>query len=217
LRQDATEALLDLADTISTLRLKLMKNDSFANEVKLGQKRTLEDGLNNLRALDAALESHRGAILTKWSRKVNASSGSSALQAAKFKSLNQTAEVQVRSMLADMDRLVKRTRLNRSNVTILGQDLSVGHQNGSNHLVENDHIFDDTDFYRLLLKDLVDKRMADSGAAAGLKWTAVKTKVKKNVDTKASKGRRLRYHVQEKIQGFDVPRPVFTWTDDQVE
>lgn len=215
LKSEAVESLLRLGNAISSLRFRLMESDNASAGIKLAKKRSFENAFADMEALDKALEAHREAVLTKWSRKVNASSGATALQASKFKSLNQTAAVQVKSMLTDMDRLVKRTRINRSNVSVLGEEPAETNQ--KSHLAENDNIFDDSDFYRLLLKDLVDKRMADSNSTAGLKWTSVKTKVKKNVDTKASKGRKLRYHVQEKIQGFDVPRPVFSWTDDQTD
>jgi protein AATF/BFR2 len=42
-------------------------------------------------------------------------------------------------------------------------------------------------------------------------------KVKKKVDTKASKGRKLRYTVHEKIQNFMVPVPRGTWHEEQTD
>ena len=40
---------------------------------------------------------------------------------------------------------------------------------------------------------------------------------RKNVDNKASKGRKLRFHVQEPIANFDTPRPWLKWNDDQID
>lgn len=155
-------------------------------------------------AMDRELAKKRDSTLTKWSRKIELSSGKNALQSNKFKSLGQSATLQVNTVLSDMERLEKRTKVDRSNY---GLD------------EKHAWLYDDTDFYRLLLKDLVDRRMADSTAAAGLKWKAASSvsKQKKNVDTKASKGRKLRYNVMEKIQGFDAPRNVFKWSDKQAE
>ena len=43
-------------------------------------------------------------------------------------------------------------------------------------------------------------------------------KVKKQVDTRASKGRKLRYHVHEKLQNFMTPDDgVLEWSEPQVE
>lgn len=68
------------------------------------------------------------------------------------------------------------------------------------HLTHYDpEIFDDTDFYGQLLRELIESRMVDATddpAAAGMQWAALrqgKERRKKLVDTKASKGRRLRY------------------------
>ena len=46
-----------------------------------------------------------------------------------------------------------------------------------------------------------------------------KAKKKANVDTKASKGRKLRYQVHEKIQHFMVPIPVVQggWHEEQID
>lgn len=227
LLEQALVSSLELLLNLSELRLKLMKHDDVVDSsFSLTKKRTLSDAFEIHKILDEKLNQYRDGILVKWSRRVQSSSGSAALNSTKFKSLNQTADVQVKSILADMDRLVKRTRLNRSGMRALGsldestkqgkfsedrQPTKIDHE-------EDPYIFDDQDFYRLLLKDLVDKRMADSSAASGVKWTAAKpNKIKKNVDTKASKGRKLRYHVQEKIQGFGAPRSRFTWTEEQID
>jgi hypothetical protein len=87
---------------------------------------------------------------------------------------------------------------------------------------EHPEIFDDADFYQFLLKALVDRRMIDGGAGAGagaITWTTAMrdSKKKKVVDTKASKGRKLRYQVQEKIQNFMAPLENNTWHEQQIE
>lgn len=211
-------SLYEMLDTLTTIRVDMMTNEGIdADEVKISKKRTLEVAMDNANQLETALTPYRDAVLTKWSRKIQAASGASALNQSKFSIQNQNAKLQVSTHLADMDRLVKRTRVNRSNYVVLGEEEKPDSKSVDSSLQERAEIFDDTDFYRLLLKDLVDRRMADSGATAGVKWTVVKPKVKKNVDTKASKGRKLRYHVQEKIQNFDAPRQFVEWTDDQIE
>ena len=212
-------SLYDLLDQLTTVRLDMMKTDGLdVSNIKVGKKRTLEAAMANANRLEDTLTPYRDAVLTKWSRKIQAASGASALNQSKFSIQNQNAKLQVTTNLADMDRLVKRTRINRSNYVVLGEEEQKSDKkNVDSNLQERIEIFDDTDFYRLLLKDLVDRRMADAGTSTGMKWTVVKPKVKKNVDTKASKGRKLRYHVQEKIQNFDAPRQFVSWSDDQID
>ncbi|KAE9393452.1 TRAUB-domain-containing protein [Gymnopus androsaceus JB14] len=77
-------------------------------------------------------------------------------------------------------------------------------------------IFDDTDFYQQLLRDVIDARDA-SGAND---WMVIQKqkKAKKKVDTKASKGRKLRYDVHEKLQNFMAPVHVKgSWHEEQID
>lgn len=217
--QDTKSKLSDLISQIAKVRYGMAVQDKVfaADKVKLSSKRTFDATLENMDKLDAEFKTYETSVLTKWSQKVQASSASSALNSSKFKALNQSSANQVSATLADMDRLVKRTRMNRNKVEILGEEKEMGDIQSKEG--ENYYVFDDSDFYRNLLKDLVDRRMVDSGNqnSSGVKWTATKAKVKRTMDTKASKGRRLRYHVQDKVQNFAAPRPVFTWEDDQID
>ena len=79
-------------------------------------------------------------------------------------------------------------------------------------------IFDDLDFYHPLLKDLVERRQIDIPVGVG-EWTKQGKGTAKNgvKDTRASKGRKLRYHEHEKIQNFMAPVQVGTWHEDQIE
>lgn len=84
-------------------------------------------------------------------------------------------------------------------------------------------IYDDTDSYTLLLRELVDQRMASSAGkvyvgdgmrlAPGMKDRS--TRVKKRVDTKASKGRKMRYTVHEKLMNFMAPEERGGWGERQ--
>lgn len=241
----ATEKCFDLLDAIFSLRCKLYSQEHITAEPVhvLPKKRTLEEYVGATEKLDTILNQFRGPVLTKWLAKIQNASGSSALNASKFKALNQSAEQQVLNNLADQDRLVKRTRLNRRKITPLGYDYYKAHfskehnddkeeqdddadvpaaktQARSLNIQELDVIFDDEDFYRVLLNDLVDKKIQSSDPTLGLQFAlkgAASTKLKKNVDNKASKGRKLRYHVQEQIANFDTPRNVLTWDDGQID
>jgi protein AATF/BFR2 len=99
-------------------------------------------------------------------------------------------------------------------------------------------VFDDVDFYQQLLRDVIDSR---SNGAGGDEWMLIqrqKKASKKKVDTRASKGRKIRYsfdlffcfppttylpsehryEVHEKLQNFMVPVPVQgSWHEEQID
>jgi protein AATF/BFR2 len=93
-------------------------------------------------------------------------------------------------------------------------------------ITEDPDIYDDGNFYQMLLKELVDQRRVESltapvnGGDAGkaMQWTAVKeAKTRKNVDTKASKGRKMRFTVHEKLQNFMAPEDRGSWESEAID
>ena len=117
--------------------------------------------------------------------------------------------------LTNMSRLIARTRTPRSCAPLQAQT-----QSG----VEVPDIFDDADFYTTLLKELVDQRMADTvTSVVGLSSAATtanslvptaarrESRIKKKVDTKASKGRKMKFTVHEKLMDFMAAEDRGTW------
>lgn len=168
----------------------------------------------------------RRTTLTKWSSKVHLASALPTRSKLTNTPSHQplTAVLDEHLCSANTDRLVKRTRIPRSCAPLQAQ---------SNPPAEEDaSIYDDADFYTLLLRELVDQRMADSATtnpnnsvnlaslSAALPNAAAarrEARVKKRVDTKASKGRKLRYTVHEKLQNFMAPEDRGSWGDRQVD
>jgi protein AATF/BFR2 len=83
-----------------------------------------------------------------------------------------------------MPAFLSRTRLQRCTGTRVTSEEGTG-DNG-------DEIFDDTDFYQQLLRDVIDSK---GGSGQLMDWTASQRQkgAKKSVDTRASKGRKLRF------------------------
>ena len=155
-----------------------------------------------------SVEPWRDEILTKWSDKVKAASGLPINK--KFKALNQSIIQQLRENISDRERLVERTRTKRANFSVLGRNDLLDDRT---EVIDAD-IFDDLDFYHPLLKDLVERKSLNLPVES---WNR-QSKVKKNIkDTRASKGRKLRYHEHEKIQNFMAPVTAGTWHEDQIE
>ncbi|QRW16893.1 TRAUB-domain-containing protein [Rhizoctonia solani] len=105
---------------------------------------------------------------------------------------------------------IGRTRVRRSAGARVGTQVS-SEVNGAEGDAE---VFDDLDFYQTLLRDVIDSRTGTEDD-----WMARQRmkKAKKVVDTKASKGRKLRYEVHEKLQNFMVPVPTATWHEEQID
>ncbi|KAM3065187.1 rRNA-processing protein bfr2 [Clarireedia jacksonii] len=216
--QAAEEAALKLWNTIDSLRHDLTKASSTA---KTGQKRKRDINSSTpsstiwdrMQAAELTVLNNRQTVLEKWSSKVRATTA-----VPVSRKLNPTAPQQsITSLLHDTlatssTHLISRTRVPRSCAPIQArQKLSIAPS-----------IFDDADFYQLLLKELLDQRMVDSSNAnnnntaptAIKQWTAVKeAKTRKNVDTKASKGRKMRFTVHEKLQNFMAPEDRNEWEE----
>ncbi|EDM05514.1 apoptosis antagonizing transcription factor, isoform CRA_c [Rattus norvegicus] len=81
------------------------------------------------------------------------------------------------------------------------------------HLKDLDEeIFDDDDFYHQLLRELIERKTSsldpNDQVAMGRQWLAIqklRSKIRKKVDRKASKGRKLRFHVLSKLLSFMAP------------
>ena len=134
--------------------------------------------------------------------------------------------------LADHQKLLARTQILRGKKTRIGVPPE---ENVDVPDATDPEIFDDTDFYQKMLRDIIDARGNVNG---GEDWmiSQKQKKAKKKVDTKASKGRKLRfvatlpmwylltksifdrYEVHEKLQNFMVPVPVpGAWHDEQID
>lgn len=157
-------------------------------------------------------------VIEKWSEKAQISSGKFANKS--LKAINQGILSQVNQLLENKDRLLKRTQLNRSKNRILGKrqrdeedgqiEPKKAKSSMSGQEEYDEELYDDTDFYQELLKDLIDTTKTSDPIALGKKWLELKetqTKKRKDVDRRASKGRKIRYHVHEKLVSFMPPVP----------
>lgn len=168
----------------------------------------------------------RRSTLEKWSTRLRPVSALSSSR--KLVNTNPTAQPLTSVLdhhLSDMSRLVARTRTPRSCAPLQAQA----------GLVESPDIYDDADFYTLLLRELVDQRMAHSASTGGVSSVTAEAvagaaggigigglprgegRMRKKVDTKASKGRKMRYTVHEKLQNFMASEDRGTWGERQMD
>jgi protein AATF/BFR2 len=172
-----------------------------------------EDLWNQMRSQELAATTTRVSILEKWNQKAR---GASAIT-TKNKLNNSSANQSIVDVLQEQlhgDRLTKRARTPRSCAPLqLAAPAPASTVPSS--------IYDDADFYGLLLQSLLEQRSADSIAASSSISLSLPTgfqmrreaKTKKNVDTKASKGRKMRYTVHEKLENFMAPEDRNVWQE----
>ncbi|KAG5950800.1 rRNA-processing protein bfr2 [Claviceps cyperi] len=209
----AEEAAMKLLNTISSLR------ENFATQTAAGtkRKRDLEISMSNadiwkqLQEEDAAATPFREDTMEKWSKKVQ-SVNMAQLHRLGHQNTNLMSALQ-EQLLVPNNRLVKRSKVPRSCAPAqLAQKVT-----------EDDYIYDDADFYQVLLKELVDQRTVEgSGKQASAVPTVMVTatkeaKLRKQVDRKASKGRKMRFTVHEKLQNFMAPEDRRSWEQGAID
>lgn len=212
--KSAESAALSLWSTLEDLRLAL--SDARSQETSKKRKRppqvssstSTESLWKRMADLEAESESHRRAVFEKWSSKIRGTGAT--LADARGKLLGNSNQQSIMAVLETHiaaeqgERGAKRMR--RS-------------QEESGNIV-----YDDTLFYQALLRDLVEQRMSSSDAITnGIDSLQIqlpinpitgmrKDKVKNVVDTRASKGRKMRFNVHEKLQNFMAPEDRTTWS-----
>lgn len=95
-----------------------------------------------------------------------------------------------------------------------------GNGNDNNEIVHCTEIYDDTDFYHTQLRELIEYKTSSSNSANEMakqfsELQKLRKKMKKTVDTRASKGRKIRYVVHNKLVSFMAPNEPGTWSDEQ--
>lgn len=161
-----------------------------------------------LQGQDARLRPFRDAVLDRWADRVRGHAAQGAGR-AKLRAFNQSVSQQLRGVLAQRERNLKRTRLVRSGTRAVGDprpgaeakaeaEADEGGVRG-----EDAERFDDTDFYEQLLHEFLTSKQGKEAAGAGAPGVPKKRRsVKKSVDRRASKGRKLRYVPHPKLQNF---------------
>ncbi len=121
--------------------------------------------------------------------------------------------------MLDKDRILRRTQLKRSLFKICGKQEVTATPNEETdinslrerHLKDYDEeIFDDQDFYNQLLRELIERKTNSVSDPIELSRRAIelqklRSQNKKKVDTKASKGRKIRFDVHKPMVNFMAP------------
>ncbi|XP_066515844.1 protein AATF [Hoplias malabaricus] len=181
-----------------------------------------------------AFQPYRDATLQKWYDKTRLTMGKTNKG---FGAFERNILTQVEQVLMDKERLLRRTQTRRSDYRVLGKpDTTTANAHpdstepeaadlplkANTHLKDLDEeIFDDDDFYHQLLRELIERKTSaadpNDQVAMGRQWLAIqklRSKIKKKVDTRASKGRKVRFHIHSKLANFMAPIDHSTMSDE---
>ncbi|KAE8418456.1 apoptosis-antagonizing transcription factor [Aspergillus pseudocaelatus] len=222
--KSAESAALALWSTLEDLRLALADAQTQDESKKRKRPSAVSPSTSTaslwkrMADLESDSVAHRRSILDKWSLKVRGSNATIPNSRGKLLGSAASGQQSITAVLdaqvaSETDRAAKRART----------------ANDSSTDEDQEPVYDDTVFYQSLLRDLVEQRMSSSDAitngidtlhiqlpSRGLSVHPVtgmrKDKVKRDVDTRASKGRKMRFDVHEKLQNFMAPEDRGAWT-----
>lgn len=205
LKENIEEHLQDICERIMATAEVFLDTGLLPDRSKI----SMEQRLN---LLDKELSFVWRESLDGWHQKVSLITANSEIVKGKkqMKVINQSLWNQVEAAMRDRERLLKRAFTCRTGIQSIA---------GSSSRGRKVTVFDDLDFYSLLVRDWVaGNGTADAASAAGLIVNKIKIAQIKGVDPKASKGRKLRYDVQDKLVNYMVPiNDGFRWPDEKID
>ncbi|TIA71414.1 hypothetical protein E3P91_02543 [Wallemia ichthyophaga] len=208
--QSTLSSLNELTESLFSIREKFIKYDSntsipprkrvrlddtiISNDstIKEYPQQAAQDSFN----LANSYEPHLIDTLKTTSNKVSLASTKG------FSAVSKDAWSQVEDVMRELPKLRGRVGVRRGNNATTGQFEA--------------EVFDDGDFYQTLLKEIIESKTGEANPEQPLKPN--KNKVKKDIDTRATKGRKIKYNVHDKLQNFMVPIPPSkeAWPDSQI-
>jgi protein AATF/BFR2 len=214
----AEEAAIKLWNAIDGFRASLLPEPRAGGKRKreIATTTSSEELWEEMQAAEERAIAKRKQVLEKWSAKAKSKTtvvNSSTRQLGTAKGSESLVSVLEDQMMLNSDRWVKRTQVPRSCAPL----------QMAKKVTEDPTIYDDADFYQMLLKELVDQRTSDSGSTGNdnvptVRWAAIKeAKTRNQVDRRASKGRKLRFTVHEKLQNFMALEDRRSWEDEAID
>ncbi|XP_046424743.1 protein AATF [Neodiprion fabricii] len=203
------------SDTEEEKEAEEEKKDEEEEERVPRKKRKVNDYESLLAKNHNLYTNYRNSVIQKWNDKTRIAVGN-----VNTKGSTQPVVKQIEFILSDKSKLRKRAQLKRSEYEIVGkQQSNEAAQDGRREQEYDGEIYDDDDFYHQLLRELIEFKSADITDPIQLskQWIQLqnmRSKMKRKIDTKATKGRRIRFGVHSKLVNFMAPITVDdNWTD----
>ncbi|KAA1105258.1 rRNA-processing protein bfr2 [Puccinia graminis f. sp. tritici] len=226
----ALNNLLGISAQIGTLRAELMesidgepprKRRKELHETDVDISKGLKESLEEADRLDKRLSPYLRTTVRKWSTKINSTT---TMSKRKFSGGSTKQEENVMDQIEQLwafkeerEKLVIRSRTSKQ----VSNRTGLAPQSRNNGCSEDPflgpQIFEDRDFYLSLLKDVVQTatRNQEETMMGGMNDYRSQRTHREAVDPKASKGRKIRYDVHEKLVSLMVPIQNELWTDPQ--
>ncbi|GMH29724.1 hypothetical protein Nepgr_031567 [Nepenthes gracilis] len=150
----------------------------------------------------------RNKSVDKWQRKTEVSTGAAAKR-GKLLAFNQNISEQVAIYMRDPSKMIKSMQMRKETVGVFGKVAELGGNTKERTNADGDpELLDDSEFYQQLLKEFFETIDPSSSETAFYALKKLQTKKRKVVDRRASKSRKIRYNVHEKIVNFMAPQPM---------
>ncbi|KAI0489136.1 hypothetical protein KFK09_028978 [Dendrobium nobile] len=155
------------------------------------------------------ISTFRNNSVDKWHRKTQVTTGAAAFR-GKLNAFNQNVSDQINSYMGDPNRMIKRMQLRGSSVGVFGKVPVVLEKTTEEdgNFDGDPELLDDSEFYQQLLKEFFESCDPTSSESAFYALKKLQPKKRKIVDRRASKSRKIRYNVHEKIVNFMAPVPM---------
>ncbi|CAJ1827554.1 unnamed protein product [Sphenostylis stenocarpa] len=206
--KETLDSMLELQEAISA------KNPSITQGTvgEEGLSKDLDDNLDQewsqISHMHESIASFRDKSINKWQRMTQVTTGAAAIK-GKLHAFNQDISNQVSAYMRDPSRMIKQMQLRRSAVNVFGSVPEVDDKlKGAETRTDGDpELLDDSEFYQQLLKEFFETVDPSSSEKAFYALKRMQPKKRKIVDRRASKSRKIRYNVHEKIVNFMAPLP----------
>lgn len=157
-------------------------------------------------------KSFRNQVLSKWDERTKTAKDT------KNPAANLNILTKIENSLLGKNEMVRKSQLYRGDYDIYGVEKPQTAE-GEHVDIELPEIFDDSEFYHQLLRELIEYKsnIDDKQSEITQKFIElqkVRNKMKKKVDTRASKGRKIRFVVHNKLVNFLPPRDSSEYTDE---
>ncbi|KAF3963038.1 hypothetical protein CMV_012528 [Castanea mollissima] len=199
------EALLEKNPSVAESSDGKSERSSKHSEASKNSNVEGDEDWSRVSQLHLRIASFRDKSIDKWQRKTEVATGAAAIK-GKLHAFNQNISEQVADYMRDPSRMLKQMQLRRSTVSVFGTDPDRENSaKGEEVQADGDpELLDDSEFYTQLLKEFLETNDPKSSDFYALK--RLQTKKRKIVDRRASKSRKIRYNVHEKIVNFMAPQ-----------
>lgn len=162
---------------------------------------------------NGAYTNYRNQVLQKWHDRTKG------IKDTKNPAANLNIMTKIENALLGKNETIRKTQIYRGDYNIYGVEKPEENDDGTSVDVQLPEIFDDSEFYHQLLRELIEyKSNTDDNQSEitqkFIELQKVRSRMKKKVDTRASKGRKIRYVVHNKLVNYMPQKDTSEYTEE---